>query len=296
MTRRVTFSAAHTDWLDNRTPAENRAMFGQSAQREPYGHNYILDVTVSGDVDPRTGIIVNIKDIDRIVRERVLLQVDHKMLNGPDGPLANMPATGEMLLALIRDSLLCSLPYAVALSALRLEKTALDAVEWQAQDIKDSDKNKMTQKKVRQAGVTLVTRIYEFSASHRLQSDSLTDQENRDLFGKCNYPNGHGHNYVLEVTVEGPVDPVTARVIDPAMLDEIVNREVVDRYDHRHLNLDISEFAGAIPSSEVIITKIWDLLAKHIAAPARLSKLLLRETPRNFFEYSGEVSVGERTG
>ena len=96
-------------------------------------------------------------------------------------------------------------------------------------------------------GSTYATRVYEFSASHRLQSDSLSEQENRDLFGKCNYPNGHGHNYVLEVTVAGPVDPITGRVINPDALDEIVNREVVERYDHRHLNLDIPEFAGVHP-------------------------------------------------
>ena len=132
MTRRVMFSAAHTDWLENKTPDENRAVFGPSANPEPYGHNYTLDVTVSGKVDARTGIIVNIKEIDQIVRQRVLLLVDHRLLNGANGPLADGPATGELLLALIRDSLECNLRDAVTLSELRLERSPLDVLEWKS--------------------------------------------------------------------------------------------------------------------------------------------------------------------
>ncbi len=231
---------------------------------------------MSGRVDSRTGIIVNIKEIDQIVRLQVLQRLDHKLLNGPNGVLADRPCTGELLLAVIRDSLECSLPAGVKLEKLRLEITPLEVIEW------ISGTGEESTFRMKPVGAALATHIYEFSASHRLQSDSLSEEENRDLFGKCNYPNGHGHNYVLEVTVEGPVDPTTGRVIDPNALDEIVNREVVDRYDHRHLNLDITEFAGCIPSSEVITIKIWERLAKQIPLPARLRRLLLRETARNF--------------
>ena len=134
----------------------------------------------------------------------------------------------------------------------------------------------------------LLTRAYEFAASHRLHSPHLTDAENRELFGKCNYEHGHGHNYELEVTVAGPVDPCTGRILDGEMLDAIVNREVVDRYDHRHFNFDIPEFEEKIPSAEVITLIIWERLRDHIPPPVRLQRVLLRETGRNFFEYQGE--------
>src|SRR5438445_1829567 len=109
-----------------------------------------------------------------------------------------------------------------------------------------------------------VTRRYRFAASHRLHSPRLSDEENRELFGKCNYPNGHGHNYILEVTVAGPLDDRSGRVIDPDALDEIVNREVVDRYDHRHFNHDIPEFEGLIPSTEEVTKIIWQRVEGEI--------------------------------
>ena len=134
----------------------------------------------------------------------------------------------------------------------------------------------------------LLTHAYEFAASHRLDSPHLTPEENRELFGKCNYDNGHGHNYHIEITVAGPVDERSGRVLDPEVLDAIVHREVVDRYDHRHFNFDIPEFQGLIPSAEVITRVIWDRLNGHIPAPARLARVVVRETARNIFEYAGE--------
>ncbi len=133
-----------------------------------------------------------------------------------------------------------------------------------------------------------LTRVYEFAASHRLHSPHLSDEENRALFGKCNYPHGHGHNYLLEVTVTGPTDPRSGRVVDPEALDAVVHREVVDRYDHRHLNYDIPELEGLIPSTEVVTKAVWQRLRDQIPAPARLKRIVIRETARNFFEYQGE--------
>ena len=139
------------------------------------------------------------------------------------------------------------------------------------------------------APVVRCTRVYEFAASHRLHSEHLTADENRELFGKCNYPHGHGHNYILEITVTGPIDTRTGRVIDPALLDEIVHRMVVDRYDHRHLNHDIPELEGLVPSTEVVTRAIWERLVGEIPQPSRLASVLIRETARNIFEYRGEA-------
>lgn len=276
MTRRVTFSAAHADWLENRSRAENEALFGPQARPEPYGHNYVLDVTVEGEIDPQTGIIVNIKDIDRIVKERIVQVLDRQFINRQVPAFCDRPVTAEALTAFIAAELAPHLPPEVTLTALRLEQTPLEAAEWRAHEEPE------------ERGRMLLTRVYEFAASHRLYSPQLSEEENWELFGKCCYPHGHGHNYVLEVTVSGPIDPCTGRVMDSDVLDAIVNQEVVDRYDHRHFNYDIPEFEGLIPSSEVITKMIWDRLHAHIPAPARLHRIVLRETARNIFEYRGE--------
>ncbi|HLK55466.1 MAG TPA: 6-carboxytetrahydropterin synthase [Chthonomonadaceae bacterium] len=278
MTRRVGFSAAHSDWLPDRTAAENRALFGSHAQPEPYGHNYVLDVSVRGEIDPKTGIVLNIKEIDRIVKQSVVQVLDRKYINKQVAAFHDRPVTPEALLRFIADALRPHLPPEVTLAGLHLETTALSAAEWHD----DKDPNMKTPLMMQ------MTRIYEFAASHRLHSQYLTAEENEELFGKCNYPHGHGHNYVLEITVAGPIDPCSGRVMDETALDTIVNREVVDRYDHRHLNLDIPEFKELIPSSENVTKVIWERLCGHIPAPARLYRVLLRETARNFFEYLGE--------
>ena len=278
MTRRVSFSAAHSDWLPSLSRAENERLFGPDASPEPYGHTYTLDVSVQGEIDPRTGIIVNIKDIDRIVRQRIVQVLDRKYLNRQVAAFCERPVTAETLIAFIRRELEPHLPRSVSLEAIALEKTPLDRTEWR----RDEEERPMEPETMR------MTRVYEFAASHRLHSPFLTDTENEELFGKCNYPHGHGHNYLLEVTVAGPIDSRSGRVLEETLLDSIVHREVVDRYDHRHLNLDIPEFKEAIPSSEVVTKTIWERLHNQIPAPARLVRVVLRETARNFFEYRGE--------
>ena len=278
MTRRVLFSAAHTDWLPERSATENEKVFGPNASPEPYGNNYYLDVTVTGDIDPLTGIIVNIKEIDHVVREQVVEKLDRKFVNRSVTYFCDRPVTPETLLDYVREQLEGVLPSAVRLTALRLEETSLHFAEWQTTERKDR----------KERGSMLLTRVYEFAASHRLHSRHLSDEANRDLFGKCNYLHGHGHNYILEVTVAGSIDPGTGRVCDETALDECVNREVVDRYDHRHFNYDIPEFADLVPSTEVVTKMIWDRLEAHIPAPARLYRVVVRETARNIFEYRGE--------
>jgi len=259
MTRRVAFSAAHTEW----TPAllAKQQPIGLEdasiATPETDGCSYILDVTVSGEIDLRTGIVVNIKEIDQVVRRAALTRLDHRLLNGRYGVLQGLPVTGELLIQEIRKMLASELPEEVSAPQPP-------------------------------PGQTLATRVYEFSASHRLHSQHLSDQENRELFGKCNYINGHGHNYILEVTITGPINPHSGAIVRKEDLDAVVQREVVDRYDHRHLNLDIPEFENLIPSSEVLTRVIWDRLVLQLPTPAKLYRVLIRETPRNFFEYYGK--------
>jgi 6-pyruvoyltetrahydropterin/6-carboxytetrahydropterin synthase len=138
--------------------------------------------------------------------------------------------------------------------------------------------------------VLTLTRAYDFSASHRLHSTHLTDAENADVFGKCNRPNGHGHNYEVEITLAGEPDPVTGLLASPDALDAVVEEEVLQPYDHRHLNYDAPEFRNLNPTSENLTRVIWDKLARHRGdfGTARLYRVVVRETARNYFEYYGD--------
>jgi 6-pyruvoyltetrahydropterin/6-carboxytetrahydropterin synthase len=130
-----------------------------------------------------------------------------------------------------------------------------------------------------------LTRRYRFSASHRLHSNQLSDDENWRVYGKCNNDYGHGHNYHLEVTVAGPVDAVTGMVVNPADLDRVVAQEVLDPFDHTNLNLDLPCFRELVPTSENLLLEIAGRLAARWAGPSRLIKVRLQETGKNFFEY-----------
>jgi len=129
------------------------------------------------------------------------------------------------------------------------------------------------------------TRAYTISASHRLHTEDLSAEANRTTFGKCNNPHGHGHNYRIEVTVSGEVDPETGMVINMATLDAVVHEHVVSRFDHMNLNLD-SLFAHRVSTTENLCIAIYDLLRPALE-PARLDKIRIEETENNFFEYSG---------
>jgi 6-pyruvoyltetrahydropterin/6-carboxytetrahydropterin synthase len=131
-----------------------------------------------------------------------------------------------------------------------------------------------------------VTRRLRFNAAHRVHNPALSDQENAAIFGKCNNPNWHGHNYTLDVSVEGDIDERTGYVLDLAALKLLVEREVVDKVDHRNFNLDVDFMKSVIPTSENIIVAFWGLLVDRVK-PARLARLVLWETENNYVEYTG---------
>ena len=135
-----------------------------------------------------------------------------------------------------------------------------------------------------------LTRKAEFSASHYYWNDSLSPDENERLFGKCANRNGHGHNYTLEVTVAGEVDPVSGFVVDLKQLKDVIHREVLDVYDHRHLNLEVPEFKSVIPTTENIAIAIWHRLEGAIQAQgAKLQRVRVYEMPDLFADYCGEA-------
>ena len=131
-----------------------------------------------------------------------------------------------------------------------------------------------------------VTRRLRFNAAHRVHNPALSDEENRELYGKCNNPNWHGHNYDLEVSVRGPVDDRTGYVIDLARLKRIAEELVVDQVDHRNMNVDVPFMHGINPTTENIVVAIWRLLEPAVQ-PGKLVRLRLWETENNYVEYEG---------
>lgn len=131
-----------------------------------------------------------------------------------------------------------------------------------------------------------ITRRETFAASHRLYRPELSDEENYKLFGKCSNPNGHGHNYTIEITVAGEVDPYTGFVLDLKKLKEIIQNEIIIHVDHKNLNVDTQFMKGIIPTSENICIAIWKQLEDKIPN-GKLFSIKLYETENNYFEYRG---------
>jgi 6-pyruvoyltetrahydropterin/6-carboxytetrahydropterin synthase len=136
-----------------------------------------------------------------------------------------------------------------------------------------------------------LTRRATFSASHYYWNEAWTPERNEQVFGRCANKNGHGHNYTLEVTVAGEPDPVTGFVVDLKWLKDVMEREVLSAYDHRHLNLEAPEFANANPTTENLAIAAWKRLETAVngAGGAKLSRIRVYETPEIFAEYRGEA-------
>ena len=134
-----------------------------------------------------------------------------------------------------------------------------------------------------------LTRRYWFSASHRLHSESMSPEENRRTYGKCNNPHGHGHNYALEVTVSGPVDQATGMVCNLEDLDEFVRGHVLERFGHENLNM-LAAFRQRVPTTENLCREIFEILQRGFTT-AHLDKVRLEETMMNSFEYAGDAEV-----
>jgi len=134
--------------------------------------------------------------------------------------------------------------------------------------------------------VTSITRTYMFCAAHRLHTEQLPDDVNQKIFGKCNNLNGHGHNYTIQVTVQGELNTKTGHITNVDQLDQIVHETIVTRFDHQHLNFDPA-FQNLTTTGENLATVIWDLLVDRIPS-GRLEKIGVVETRDNFFEYIGD--------
>ena len=273
ITRRACFCASHRYWLPEMSSDENAACFGLCALSPGHGHNYELIVSMAGELNA-DGMVLNLSEVKHAIRSEVTEQLDFRFLNDvwPEFDLSNsegcLPTT-EALARIIWDRLIPHLP----LVAIRLyEHQGL----W-ADYLGDA----------MDAYLTIRT---HFAAAHRLARAELSKEENERIYGKCARPHGHGHNYLLDVTVRGEVNPRTGMVCDLVALQNLVNDLVVEPFDHTFLNKDVSHFASCVPTAENIALHISDCLATPIRAiGAHLHKVRLQESPNNAAEVYAEA-------
>lgn len=275
LTRRTGFSAAHRYYLPDLSDDENAALYGPCSNPHGHGHDYTVDVTVRGEVDPRTGMVVNISQLKPILQAVIVEPLDREFLSIRHPVCRGNVPTSENLVRILWDGL----EHALAAAHLPAQMHRLHLAE---NDVLSVDCCRRDSEPM-----VLLTRSYEFCAAHRLHSPHLSDEENQALFDKCNNPYGHGHNYRVEITVQGDVDARTGLMVNLNDLDRIVEEEVVRRYDHRNLNAEAEEFRELNPSSENLVKVIWRRLERRLLSPT-LYKVCVRETDRNVFSYYGE--------
>jgi 6-pyruvoyltetrahydropterin/6-carboxytetrahydropterin synthase len=268
-TRRFEFSAAHRYWRADWSDEENERVFGRYSSPYGHGHNYTLDVTISGALDERTGMVMNMTELKAIVGA-VLEEFDHKHLNEDTPYFKDLVPTTENIVRVLWRLIAPKLPAQAALVRLRLYETNELWAEYEGADEE-----------------ALFARSYGFAAAHRLHAPALSDAENRAIYGKCNNPNGHGHNYTLEVGVAGPVDAQTGMVIDLGVMDATVHG-VLDQLNLRHLDREVAAFADKPSTGEQIVVYLWEELAPRLAG--QLRQLKLWETRKNVFEYRGPTA------
>jgi 6-pyruvoyltetrahydropterin/6-carboxytetrahydropterin synthase len=252
---------------------DNAARFGPCSFAPGHGHNYELIVSMAGDLDA-DGMVLNLSEVKHAIRSEVTGQLDFRFLNEawpefdvscPEGCLP----TTEALVRTIWHRLRSHLP----ITALRLyEQPGL----W-ADYLGDS----------MDAFLTIRT---HFAAAHRLARPELSQEENEQIYGKCARPHGHGHNYLVDITVRGAIDPRTGMVCDLSALQRLVDDLVVEPFDHTFLNKDVPFFAECVPTAENIALHIADRLSGPIKAiGAQLHKVRLQESPNNAAEVYAEV-------
>ncbi len=237
--------------------------FGGFPSLAGLGHYFIVQVTLDGELDAKSNYLINIRDVDAAVRNRAVPAVRELIRSQGD-------CRPETVVRAVHHSMLDAWP-GVTLQRIRLYLTPYFSA---AILPGEPEMVRLSQK-------------FEFSATHRLHNPQLSDEENRQLFGKCNNPHGHGHNYELEVTLAGRPD-ANGVLLELVEFERIVTATVIDRFDHKNLNIELPEFKQTIPTVENIARITYDLLKPRFAdTPARLASVTVWETPKTWCEYAG---------
>ncbi|NES98296.1 MAG: 6-pyruvoyl tetrahydropterin synthase [Desertifilum sp. SIO1I2] len=263
ITRRAQFSASHRYWLPELSETENQQKFGPTSRFPGHGHNYVLFVYMEGELD-EYGMVLNLSEVKHVIKSEVTSQLDFSFLNEAWPEFQQTLPTTEHIAQAIWKRLSPHLP----LVRIQLYEHPELWADYLGEGM--------------EAYLTIST---HFSAAHRLARPDLSFEENCEIYGKCARPHGHGHNYHLEVTVKGEIDPRTGMIADLEAVQKAIDEHVVEPFDHTFLNKDILYFEKVVPTAENIAVHIRDLLQQPIRETgAKLHKVKLIESPNNACE------------
>ncbi|MDV2990715.1 MAG: hypothetical protein N4J56_000369 [Chroococcidiopsis sp. SAG 2025] len=261
--RRAQFSASHRYWLPELSETENQQQFGLCSRFPGHGHNYVLFVSLLGELD-EYGMVLNLSDVKHVIKREVTSQLDFSYLNDVWQEFQQTLPTTENIARVIWQKLASHLP----IVKIQLFEHPQLWAEYQGNGM--------------EAYLTIST---HFSAAHRLAHPDLNQQENTEIYGKCARPNGHGHNYHLEVTVKGEIYSRTGMIVDLGALNQAIEDLVIEPLDHTFLNKDIAYFAKVVPTAENIAVYISNVLQQPVRElGAELHKVKLIESPNNSCE------------
>ena len=272
--RRAQFSASHRYWLPELDETENKRLFGACSRFPGHGHNYVLYVSLEGDLD-KYGMVENLSVVKQVIKREVTSQLNYSHLNDTWSEFEQTLPTTENIARVIWHRLAPHLP----LVNIQLFEHPELWTDYQGNNM--------------EATLTVKT---HFSAAHRLALLSLSFEENQEIYGKCARPNGHGHNYHLEVTVAGEIDNRTGMLVDLGELQSAIDEYVVEPFDHTFLNKDIPYFAEVVPTAENIAVRIADLLRSPVKElGCELDKIKLIESPNNSCEINCRTARSQPT-
>ena len=268
--RRAQFSASHRYWLPELSEVDNIQRFGACSKAPGHGHNYVLFVYMAGELD-EYGMVLNLSDVKHVIKREVTSQLDFSYLNDVWTDFQQTLPTTENIARVIWQRLAPHLPI-VRIQLFEHPELWADYLG-----------NEM------EAYLTIST---HFSAAHRLARPDLSYEENCEIYGKCARPNGHGHNYHLEVTVKGEMEERSGTIVDLGALQQVIDDYIVEPLDHTFLNKDIPYFGSVVPTAENIAVYIGNVLNQPIRQlGADLYKVKLIESPNNFCEvYAADLA------
>lgn len=267
------FEASHFYRLPHLSDEENARLFGKAARH--HGHNYRVQVVYRADPNEPPA---HWEQIAQATRQRIDAQFDHRCINLEHPAFQDQLPTTENLAYYLWRDLREGLNAPVESVSVHESETL--ASHYAGEQSAGSSGTTRPQ--------VALTRVYNFSAAHRLYNPHLSDAENHALYGKCANPYGHGHDYRLEITVIGIPDPVTGMVINLSELDALVHREVLIHLDHKFLNEETPPFDQIPPTSEHLVGFIVERLKPQLPTGVRLARVRLWETPRSAFEWSAD--------
>ncbi len=269
LTKKFEFCASHRYWNINWNEEKNRQIFGKYAHI--HGHNYHLEVTIQGEISPQTGMMVNVSELHQWVKP-IIEELDHRYLNEEVAEFAEIIPTTENLSRILWSRISRVIPEEFQLVRIKLWESADVWVEYTGGPEASAGKQ------------------YRFSAAHRLSSPHLTREQNIEVYGKCANEKGHGHNYCLQVQLTGSIEPQTGWVLPEEKLDSAV-LEILRRWDHHWLDVDVEEFRRSFSTGEIILQEFIHHFQKMLPH-LRLSFVRLEETGTIGFEYIAQTALG----